>query len=308
LDQCKDGWQGNISLEKCVQYVKNENYAKPVKICCIFLEMENNPVMYVVHLHQAVIDPEARRVAAETLAVQLNTTPEIVARLLMTQGMPILKPANLQTAQYFADVFQRAGIQVQVVPFHPEGQSQTQVPTVNRQDAQQNPVQTSAMNSNLQTRSDAERSRGEMLERLQAEEDQLRANMKRQLEEEQNRSAMKHRLEEEEAQLRREMQMRVSSTIQPVPQPPVATQFSAQPQYAQQMPGQTVVVNNIINNSVSNQRQSLGFIIRALYFFFIGWWVGFAWLGVALALCVTIIGLPIAFLMFTKTSEAFFLW
>jgi hypothetical protein len=269
--------------------------------------MENNPVMYVVHLHQAVIDPEARRVAAETLAVNLKTTPEIVARLLTTQGMPILKPANLQTAQYFADVFQRAGIQVQVVPFQPESQIQP-LPMVNQQDMQQNPVQTSAMNSSLQIRSDAERSRGEMLERLQAEEDQLRVNMKRQLEEEQNRSAMKHRLEEEEAQLRREMQMRVSSTMQPAPQPPVATQFSAQPQYVQQMPGQTVVVNNIINNSVSNQRQSLGFIIRALYFFFIGWWVGFAWLGVALALCVTIIGLPIAFLMFTKTSEAFFLW
>src|SRR5205823_2678040 len=37
---------------------------------------------------------------------------------------------------------------------------------------------------------------------------------------------------------------------------------------------------------------------RALYFIFIGWWVSLAWTYLAYALALTIIGLPIAFLMF----------
>jgi len=39
-------------------------------------------------------------------------------------------------------------------------------------------------------------------------------------------------------------------------------------------------------------------ILRALYFLVIGWWLSAAWMIVAYALCMTIIGLPIGFLMF----------
>ena len=40
------------------------------------------------------------------------------------------------------------------------------------------------------------------------------------------------------------------------------------------------------------------FILRALYFLLIGWWLSAVWMVVAYALCLTIIGLPIGFLMF----------
>lgn len=45
----------------------------------------------------------------------------------------------------------------------------------------------------------------------------------------------------------------------------------------------------------------LPFIIRALYFVLIGWWLSGTWLIVAYVLCLTIIGLPLGFLMFDVT-------
>lgn len=42
----------------------------------------------------------------------------------------------------------------------------------------------------------------------------------------------------------------------------------------------------------------LPFILRALYFLVIGWWLSAVWMIVAYVLCMTIIGLPIGFLMF----------
>ncbi len=48
---------------------------------------------------------------------------------------------------------------------------------------------------------------------------------------------------------------------------------------------------------VSNAPE-LPLILRALYFLVIGWWLSAAWMIVAYALCMTIIGLPIGFLMF----------
>jgi uncharacterized membrane protein YccF (DUF307 family) len=40
------------------------------------------------------------------------------------------------------------------------------------------------------------------------------------------------------------------------------------------------------------------FVLRALYFVFIGWWFTALWIEVAYALCLSIIGLPIGFWMF----------
>ncbi len=51
------------------------------------------------------------------------------------------------------------------------------------------------------------------------------------------------------------------------------------------------------NIMVMQQRQQLSFLIRALYFCFIGWWFGIAWAVVALCLIITIIGAPIGLLM-----------
>lgn len=42
----------------------------------------------------------------------------------------------------------------------------------------------------------------------------------------------------------------------------------------------------------------INFLIRALYFVLIGWWLSALWMVVAYALCMTIIGLPIGFWMF----------
>ena len=38
-------------------------------------------------------------------------------------------------------------------------------------------------------------------------------------------------------------------------------------------------------------------LVRALYFIFIGWWLSLFWAGIAWLLCITIIGLPIGVLM-----------
>jgi uncharacterized membrane protein YccF (DUF307 family) len=45
----------------------------------------------------------------------------------------------------------------------------------------------------------------------------------------------------------------------------------------------------------------LPFIVRALYFALIGWWFSGTWMIVAYVLCLTIIGLPLGFLMFDVT-------
>jgi hypothetical protein len=126
--------------------------------------------------------------------------------------------------------------------------------------------------------------RAEMLRRLQREEAHLRAEMQRKHDEDLARCELQKRLHEEEMRLRAQMQP------------------------ALQVQNQPVVINNVIQNNVVAHRPSLGFLVRALYFLFIGWWFGFVWLGAALAVGVTVIGLPIALLMLSKTIEAFFLW
>ena len=44
------------------------------------------------------------------------------------------------------------------------------------------------------------------------------------------------------------------------------------------------------------------FLVRALYFIFIGWWFSLFWLEVAYLLMLTIIGIPLAFLMFERAG------
>jgi hypothetical protein len=123
------------------------------------------------------------------------------------------------------------------------------------------------------------------LQRLREEEIQMRQQMQRQQEEHQARLEMQKRLQEEEQQLRARMNFQA---------PPVAPQ--------------PVVINNVINNNVQTARPTLGLVVRLLYFFFIGWWFGFAWLFGATLMCISFFGLPIGILMFAKTSQAFFLW
>jgi len=49
------------------------------------------------------------------------------------------------------------------------------------------------------------------------------------------------------------------------------------------------------------QRQSgPGFLVRAVWFLFIGWWLSWIAVGVAYLLCLTIIGLPFGFAIFNR--------
>ncbi len=138
------------------------------------------------------------------------------------------------------------------------------------------------MNEDQQRNAAEEIARGQMLERVQAEEQLMRTELKRKHDEELARLEMHKRLREEESLLR--AQMHAPQAVQPV------------------------IINNVIQNNVVVGRRTLGLIVRALYFCFWGWWFGFAWIGVAVLLCCTIIGIPIGVLMLAKTVDAFFLW
>ena len=48
---------------------------------------------------------------------------------------------------------------------------------------------------------------------------------------------------------------------------------------------------------MSEQRSLL---VRAVWFVFVGWWASGVWTGVAYALSVTIVGLPLAIWMYNK--------
>ena len=58
-------------------------------------------------------------------------------------------------------------------------------------------------------------------------------------------------------------------------------------------------VGNLIVQTETDVPQR-NFLVRALYFVLIGWWVSALWMEAAYALCLSIIGLPVGFWMFDK--------
>lgn len=52
------------------------------------------------------------------------------------------------------------------------------------------------------------------------------------------------------------------------------------------------------NQSLTIQKEEYPFIIRAIYFIFLGWHLTGFWVGIALILCLTIIGIPFGLMMF----------
>ncbi len=50
------------------------------------------------------------------------------------------------------------------------------------------------------------------------------------------------------------------------------------------------------------QGSAAPFVVRAVYFVLIGWWLSLLWLQFAWLFSVTLIGLPLAFLMFERTA------
>jgi len=54
----------------------------------------------------------------------------------------------------------------------------------------------------------------------------------------------------------------------------------------------------IVNVNIQQHQHSL--FVRALYFFFIGWWAGLIWLNIGYFFVLTVIGLPIGLLMLNR--------
>jgi uncharacterized membrane protein YccF (DUF307 family) len=57
------------------------------------------------------------------------------------------------------------------------------------------------------------------------------------------------------------------------------------------------------NVNVNVQQTGPGFIVRALYFWFIGWWLGLFWLNLGFFLCALIFTLPIGLMMLNRLPQ-----
>jgi len=79
--------------------------------------------------------------------------------------------------------------------------------------------------------------------------------------------------------------------------------YQPQPNNAQMQPPypQPMMVNNVVQVNVNNGQH--GFIVRALYFIFIGWWAGFFWLNLGFALCMFIVTLPLGLVMLNRVPQ-----
>lgn len=65
------------------------------------------------------------------------------------------------------------------------------------------------------------------------------------------------------------------------------------------VPAKAAHINVQINRPKPDQ---LPLIVRGIWFLFVGWYLTFAWIGVAMLFAISIIGLPIATWMFERTN------
>jgi uncharacterized membrane protein YccF (DUF307 family) len=77
----------------------------------------------------------------------------------------------------------------------------------------------------------------------------------------------------------------------------------------QQYPGQPMmpmmqpqVMQTNVNVNLQ-QKNGPGFVVRALYFLFFGWWAGFIWLNIGFGLCALIFTLPIGLMMLNRLPK-----
>jgi len=73
------------------------------------------------------------------------------------------------------------------------------------------------------------------------------------------------------------------------------------PQVSTLQPARQNVVFTESGKAYLNELRQHNFLLRALYFVFIGWWFSALWLTLAWALSASIIGIPIAFWMINRT-------
>jgi uncharacterized membrane protein YccF (DUF307 family) len=62
---------------------------------------------------------------------------------------------------------------------------------------------------------------------------------------------------------------------------------------------------NVMNTNVNVniQKQGPGFLMRALYFVFIGWWAGLIWLNIGFGLCALVVTLPLGLMMLNRLPQ-----
>jgi hypothetical protein len=96
---------------------------------------------------------------------------------------------------------------------------------------------------------------------------------------------------------------------QQIPNPPPMSYIQAMPYYQPIQP-QITIMNNVTTNANAQilgyrRPEQLSFLVRFLYFIFIGWWVGLYWVCFALFFCMTIIGIPLGLIMLNKLPAVF---
>lgn len=65
-------------------------------------------------------------------------------------------------------------------------------------------------------------------------------------------------------------------------------------------PGAMTMAQTVnVNVTVGGTRQ-INFLVRILYFLFIGWWVGLFWANLGYALCLLIVTLPVGLMMLNR--------
>ena len=84
-----------------------------------------------------------------------------------------------------------------------------------------------------------------------------------------------------------------------VPPPPVAAAPVA-PAPAVLPPAKTTAVDAQSAQTVSGPQSQLPFLIRAIWFILVGWWLTAIVIVLAYALAITVLGLPFAFAMFNR--------
>lgn len=58
--------------------------------------------------------------------------------------------------------------------------------------------------------------------------------------------------------------------------------------------------DRIVDDPTESQADQHSLVLRGLWFVFVGWWLSGLWLSVAYLLTITIVGIPIAIIMYNK--------
>jgi uncharacterized membrane protein YccF (DUF307 family) len=74
------------------------------------------------------------------------------------------------------------------------------------------------------------------------------------------------------------------------------------PQVVTLKPSRSDLVVTTTGRVIERDVPQAPFLLRALYFLLIGWWLSAIWIAIAWALCASIVGMVIGFWMFNRTA------